>query len=313
MPFEIFCDSSANLPEELRAAHNVHVISYLCTVDGAERLCYEEGIPFRETAKRFYDEMRAGAEIKTSLVGEQRFIEALTPVLQAGKDALVITIASGVSGTFNQAKAAQKELAKRFPARTVVVKDSANASMGEGLLVLHAARLRDMGESLETCAKWLDTNAYKVNSYFTVADLKYLRKGGRVSLPLAIVGSLLSIKPVLRADGGDNAKIVFSGREHGRKKSIAALVSAFRENVLNAENQTVAITHADCEEEALALADTLKSLGVRDVIVEYYDLCTGTHVGPGTIALFFMGKDRKSPALSLACAPLARPAADKIK
>lgn len=294
MAFEIFCDSAANLPDDVRKARGVHIISFTFLVNGEERMCFSEDVAFRDTAKTFYAEMRSGADIKTSLVSEQHFIDALTPALEAGKDALIITIASGISGTYQQACRAAEALKAAFPARKVVVKDSANASMGQGLLALYAADMRDAGKSIDECAKWLDENTYRLNSYLTVEDLKYMRKSGRISLPLAIVGTLLNIKPILKASGEVPAQIVYSGREHGRKKAINALAEAFRQNVIDPQNQTVAITHGDCEEEALALAETVKKLGARDVIVEYYDLCTGSHVGPGTIALFFMGKDRKA-------------------
>lgn len=312
--FDIYVDSSANIPGEICTERGIRVIPYRCNINGAERLCVEEGVPFQEVAKKFYEDMREGMEAKTSLIAEQDIIDAVTPSLKAGRDILVITIASGISGTYRQALAAQKTLAESFPERDIAVADSANASMGEGLLALKVADLRDMGESLETCAKWLETNTYKLNSYVTVSDLKYLRRGGRISATLAIAGTLLSIKPVLKADGAKNAKLVFAGKEHGRKKALSALAKAFAENVVNPANQTVAITHADCEEDALALAETVKSLGAKDVIIEYYDLCTGAHVGPGTVALFFLGQDRRGES---ACASetvvLARPAVHRAK
>lgn len=165
--------------------------------------------------------------------------------------------------------------------------------------MLKAADLRDMGESAETCAKWVDTNAYKLNSYLTVGDLKFLKKGGRISAAAAIAGTILNIKPIIRADGGSPAKLSFFAKERGRKKALTAILEACRQRAVNIENQTVAIAHADCEEDALYLADALKSqCGVKNIIIEYYDLCTGSHAGPGTVALFFMGKDRKTENIS---------------
>lgn len=304
--FDIYVDSSANIPDELRKDRGIKVISYSFTVNGKERLCYEEGTPFIQTAKQFYDEMRNGSDVKTSLVGEQTIISALLPSLQEGKDVLLLTIASGISGTYQQALKAKQALEKDFPHNKIVVADSANASMGEGLLALKVADLRDMGESLEACENWLALNTYKMNSYFTVNDLKYLRKGGRISTTLAIAGTLLNIKPILKADGGANAKIAFFGRERGRKKALSSLARAFAENAVHPESQTVAITHADCEEDALALAEMLKELGAQNIIIEYYDLCTGTHVGPGTIALFFTGKDRRGEAAAAAAEKAVR-------
>ncbi|MDE7295666.1 MAG: DegV family protein [Clostridia bacterium] len=298
--FDIFVDSSANIPDNLRG--DIHVIPYLCTINDEEFACTQEA-GFSERAKEFYQKMREGADVKTSLIVEERFVEALTPTLEAGKDALLITIASGISGTYNQAINAKKTLAERFPKQKVYVLDSSNASMGEGLLALKVADLRAMGESAETCAEWVTRNAYKMNSYLTVDDLKYLRKGGRISRTLAIAGTLLNIKPLIRADGGTPAKLSAFGKVRGRKKAISSLVEAFDKYVVRPETQTIAITHADCEEDALELAHILKEHGARDVIIEYYDLCSGIHVGPGTLALFFMGKDRKSESLFPAIKP----------
>jgi len=294
--FDIYVDSSANIPDAMLGERKINVISYSYIINGEEHNCWKKDVPFTETAKSFYDSLRCGAEIKTSLVGEQTITDAVTPSLEAGNDVLIMTIASGISGTYQQALAAKKTLEKQFPKRKVYVLDSANASLGEGLLVLKAADLRDMGESVESCAEWIEENKYKQNAYLTVGDLKYLRKGGRISATLAIAGTLLNIKPIIKADGGTPAKLTFTGRERGRKRALEALLKAFDENVLNPENQTVAIAHCNCEEDALKLAEAVKERSATDVIIEYYDLCTGAHVGPGTIALFFTGKDRRSAA-----------------
>lgn len=309
MSFEIFVDSSANIPAVLLKRHGMHLISYSFTIDGEGFSCSMGAENSVETAKMFYEKMRGGSDVKTSLLTQAAFEEALAPTLEAGKDVLLFTISSGVSGTHQQALMAKEALEKRFPARRICVLDSANASLGEGLQALKVADLRDMGEDVETCANWVRANAYTYNSYLTVGDLKYLKRTGRISTALAIAGSLLSIKPVLRADG--NGKIVFFGKEHGRKKAISALVKAFDENAVRPESQTIAIAHADCEEEANELAETLKAHGARDVIVEYYDLCTGSHVGPGTIALFFVGKDRRGNAPAPEKSPAGKPVTER--
>ncbi len=306
MRFELFTDSSANIPEALLRERGIGVISYRLLVDGEEKDCYT-GADFSDTAKEHYARMRAGKEMRTSLISKDRIAEFLTPALEEGKDVFFVTIASGISGTYAQAVLAAKELAERFPERKIVVADSSNASMGEGLLVLRVADLRDMGESIDACAEWFENNRYKMNSYVTVGDLKYLRKGGRISAAVALAGTLLNIKPILRADGEKNAKLIVCGKERGRRKAISALLAAFDANCLSPKGQTVAITHADCEEDALTLAEALKERGVGEVIVEYYDLCTGTHVGPETLALFFLGKDRRGGEASEK-APSARKA-----
>ena len=291
--FDIYVDSGANIPDALVKEHGITVVSYHIRVNGEERTCVQEGISFEETAKKFYADMREGAEIQTSLINAQTFYDVILPSMKAGRDALLFTISSGISATNKQAHEAKKMLETEFPGRTVHVLDSANASMGEGLLALKAADLRDLGESAETAAKWVKENVYKLNSYLTVGDLKYLKRTGRISTTLAIAGTLLNIKPVLRADGGAPAKIVFFSKARGRRKALDALAEAYRERAHEPENQTVAICHCDSEEDANYVADRIREIGVKDIIIEYYDLCTGSHVGPGTVALFFYGKDRR--------------------
>jgi DegV family protein with EDD domain len=288
--FEIFVDSSANLTEEMIEKHNIGVVSYTCSIDGREMECYQKGVSYKETAKKFYDAMRAGSETKTTLVNSQKIIDAVTPALQSGKDVIFITISSNLSGTYNQAVLAAEEIKTLFPERKFIPCDSFNAGMGEGIAALNVARLRDMGQSIETCAKWVERNKLNINSVFTVSDLKYLRKGGRISATLAIAGTLLNIKPILKADG--NGKISSAGKERGRKKALAQVAQMFADTVIGAENQTICIAHADCEEDALALAELIKAHGAKHIEINMYDVCTGSHVGPGTVALFYMGKER---------------------
>ena len=292
--FDIFADSSANIPDALAAQYGIQIIPYTYIVNGAEHPAAEQGTPFCELAKAHYAAMRAGADIKTSLIGEDAFIKALTPSLEAGRDVLLITITASLSGTNAQALRASEELLKSFPQRKIFVVDSANASLGQGLLVLGAAKRREEGADAETCAQWVEENKYLLNSQVTVAELKYLHRSGRVSGILAFAGAVLGLKPMLRADGSNPAKLVICGKEKGRKKALAELVRAFDENVIDPASQTVAIAHADCEEDALALREQITARGVKDVIIEYYDLCTGSHVGPGTLALFYFGRDRRA-------------------
>lgn len=292
--FDIFADSAANLPADIVERYSIGIIPYTLIVSGTERPAVEQGRPFCESAKEFYDLMRSGTDVKTSLISKESFKSAIAPSLEAGKDALLVTITAGLSGTHEQALRAKEELEEQYPGRKVYVVDSANASLGQGLLVLGAARERDEGKDAEACAAWVEENRYLLNSQVTVAELKYLHRSGRVSGVLAFAGTLLNIKPMLRADGNSPAKLVVYGKEKGRKKSLAEIRRAFEENVIEPEGQTMAIAHADCEEEALELKEYVMSRGAKEVVMEYYDLCTGTHVGPGTLALFFFGKDRRA-------------------
>ena len=291
--FDIYVDSGANIPRALQEERNINVIPYHIRINGVEQSCVEESVPFEETAKAFYAKMREGAEIQTSLINTQSFCDAILPSLKAGRDALLFTISAGISATFKQAEEAKMLLEEEFPQRHVYVLDSANASMGEGMLALRAADLRDMGESAEAVAKWVEDNTYRLNSYLTVGDLKYLKRTGRISTTLAIAGTILNIKPIIKADGGSPAKLVFFSKERGRKKALAALAETYRERAADHANQTVAICHCDCEEDAQYLAELVREIGAKEIIMEYYDLCTGAHAGPGTVALFFFGKDRR--------------------
>ena len=213
--------------------------------------------------------------------------------MKEGKDAVIFTITADLSGTNDQAMHAKATLEKMYPERKLHVLDSANASMGEGLQVIKFAEMKAAGESLESCLKYWEDSVYKINSFVTVADLKYLKRSGRVSTIVALAGALLNIKPVLWANGTVPAKLTVCGKERGRKRSLTAIVEAFKERVVDPENQTIAIAHADCEEDALWIAEQIKALGAKNIIMDYYDLCTGSHAGPGTVALFFLGKDRR--------------------
>lgn len=291
--FDIFADSAANLTDGMIAETGIKIIPFHYIINGEERSCFEDGKPFKEIAKEFYALLASGADIKTSLVCEQQFIDAVTPSLEQGRDAIIVTITEGLSGTFAQATKAAEALTKKFPERKVAVVDSVNASLGEGFLAYLAAQMRDDGTSFAECVKWLEENKYRINSHVTVNDLKYLRKGGRVSTVAAVAGAILNIKPMLKANGGSPATLAVYAKERGRRKSIDALLKAFSENV--EDKDTVYITHGDCEDEALALAEEFKKRGAKNVVIEFYDLCTGAHVGPGTLAVFFIGKDRRTP------------------
>ena len=310
--FAIYVDSGANIPNDIRIARDIRVIPFHYMIDGEEHPCFTEDMPFEETAKKFYDAMRAGAEAKTSLLSADVFEEALTPALEEGRDVLLFTISSGISGTFAQAQEAAKRLTERYPGRKVFALDSANASLGEGLIAIKVADLRDLGESAEACAEWVRENTYKMNSYFTVDDLKYLRRSGRISRTVAIAGTLLNIKPLLRADKSTNAKIVSCGKARGKKNALEEIADIFFKRAVRPDSNTVAITHGDCPEDAEFLANLLRAKGVSDIIVEIHDICTGAHVGPGMVGLFFWGKDRRIAFPIGDSQPATSPVAHKV-
>ena len=289
--FEIFADSSANLTEKMIEEGNIRVISYVCTCNGQEVICYKNGKPFSQAAKEFYEKMAQGAAVSTSLISQERIEAEFEPVLKEGKDILMVTISSQISGTNHQATLAAEALGKKYPQRRIYIVDSVNSGFGEGLLVMYAANLRNMGEDIDTCRKWLESNRFRLNSYFTVGDLKYLRKGGRISSAAAIAGTILNIKPILKADG--NAKISMCGKVRGRKKSVAELADYYKTYAVFPEARTVAISHCGCEEDAQALADMVRAMGAENITLEYFDIVSGAHVGPGSLGIFFIGKDRR--------------------
>ncbi len=292
--FEIFADSAANLTDEMIDRYGIGIVSYTCSIDGKEMECYQKGVPFKEIAKKFYDAMREGSETKTTLVNCEKIRDAVEPVLKAGRDVLFITIAKNISGTYNQALEAQKLFKELYPNRKFLVSESSNASLGEGLLAIYAARMREDGKTIDECHDWVEDNKMNVNSYVTVSSLKYLKKGGRISSATAIAGTILNIKPIIW--GSDKGILEVLCNERGRKKAINKLAEIFKERVIDPENQTIAIAHADCEEEALELAEKIKAYGAKDIVMNVYDLCTGAHIGPGTIALFFLGVQRGKAA-----------------
>ncbi|MDE6373372.1 MAG: DegV family EDD domain-containing protein, partial [Clostridia bacterium] len=190
--FDIFVDSAANLTEEMIEANGIGVDTYTCSIDGQEMECYQKGVPFEETAMKFYNAMREGADTKTTLVNAEKIIAAVTPAMEAGRDVLFVTISSNISGTYNQAITAANELKEKFPKRKMLVADSFNAALGEGLCALYAAKLGDMGESLEACHEWIENNKLNLHGVFTVDSLKYLKRGGRISTLVAIAGTILN-------------------------------------------------------------------------------------------------------------------------
>lgn len=288
--FEIFVDSAANLTDELIEKHNIKVIPYFCSINGTETPCYQDGIPSEEIAKNFYEAMREGAETKTTLINADRIIDEVTPAMQAGKDVLLFVITTKLSGTYNQALAAKERLKESFPERKLLVVDSFNASLGEGLLAVYAAEKRAEGKSLDEVYEWISERTPYMNSFVTVSSLKYLKRSGRVNAAKAIVGTILKINPLIW--GSDKGELEVFANERGRKKAMNKIVELFKERVTDPENQHVAITHADCLEDAEHLAEMIKAAGAKEVIITMYDLCTGAHIGPGTLALFFWGKKR---------------------
>ncbi len=241
--------------------------------------------------QEFYNGLRAGSSAQTSAVNPEGWKAVMEPVLAGGEDVLVLAFSSGLSTTYQSAVIASQELAEAYPDRSIRVVDSLCASMGQGLLLYYACKKRDSGLSLDDLATWCEENKLHLCHWFTVDDLMYLKRGGRVSATTALVGTMLQIKPVMHVDNEGHLIKVSTAR--GRRASLDALAKKLAETGLPGQNDTVFISHGDCKSDAQYLADKVKAeYGVKEVIMYYVGAVIGSHSGPGTVALFFLGDHR---------------------
>ena len=277
-------DSSSNLTPDLAQEAQIQVIPLTCMTQEGEMLCYEENKIF--DGHSFYSALRKTGPIKTSMVNMAQFLQAFEPVVKAGKDILYVAMSSGISGTCAAAKQAAVELMGEYPGRVIRVVDTLAASFGEGIFALKAALMRKAKSGLEAAADWAETNKRRMCQFFTVDDLMFLHKGGRISALTARIGSIANIKPLLMGDS--EGKIVSCGKVIGRKKSLQALADLYDKHAVTDPDEVVAIAHGDCEEDAQYLVNLLKrKRDIKDVLVRCYEPGTGSHVGPGAVALFF--------------------------
>lgn len=244
-----------------------------------------------DSLKEMYDGLRSGQAAKTSAVNPSRWGEVIEPALSAGQDVLVLAFSSGLSTTYQSAVIAAEELGEKYPERTIRVVDTLCASMGQGLLVWYACKKRDEGLSLDALYSWVMENRLHLCHWFTVDDLMYLKRGGRISAATALVGTMLQIKPLLHVD--DEGHLISMSKARGRKAAIDALVRKAQELGAGYDNSTMFISHGDCREDAEYLAQQLKEkCGVKEVVISYVGAVIGSHSGPGTLALFFLGTRR---------------------
>ena len=244
-----------------------------------------------DTLKDMYQGLRAGEVAKTSAVNPSRWSQAMEKALAAGKDVLVLAFSSGLSTTYQSAVIAAEELKDAYPDRKIQVIDTLCASMGEGLLVWYACKKRDEGLSLDEVAQWVLDNRPHLCHWFTVDDLMYLKRGGRISAATALVGTMLQIKPLLHVD--DEGHLINMTKTRGRKAAIDAMVKKAQELGAGYDNSTMFISHGDCLSDAEYLSRQLKEkCGVKDVVISYVGAVIGSHSGPGTLALFFLGSHR---------------------
>lgn len=290
MSFAIVTDSSSNLTEEMIDRFDLSILPLTFMVDGEEYRSYLKGE--KTDLSQFYAMMREGKVITTSLPNLQESRETIEALLKDGRDVLYLGFSSGLSGTYQAIELLLAELAGLYPDRTVCSVDTLAASGGEGLLVYYAAKMRDEGATVEAVRDWVEDHKLHLAHWFTVDDLMFLFRGGRVSRTSAWAGTLLNIKPVMHVD--DEGHLIPLEKVRGRKKSLKALVDHMEQTAMSpVADQTVFITHGDCLEDAEYVADLVRErFGVTDIMINWVDPVIGAHSGPGTMALFFLASQR---------------------
>lgn len=290
--YQIITDSCSNLLEDAIDRHGLEVLPLTFMVDGEEGV-YQSYLKGRTTdLKQFYSMMREGKVFKTSLPSLSQTRELMEGILEQGRDILFIGFSSGLSGTYEATSLLMKELAEAYPDRKLYAVDTLAASGGEGLLVHYAAQMAEGGASIDEVRSWLEEHKLNLAHWFTVDDLMFLFRGGRVSRTSAWAGTLLNIKPVLHVD--DEGHLIPMEKVRGRRKAIKGLLDHMEKTAIKpVSEQTVFITHGDCLEDAELLADLVRErFGVKDVSINYVDPVIGAHSGPGTLALFFLADSR---------------------
>jgi DegV family protein with EDD domain len=284
----ITTDSCADMQASFMAENNIPFISLMFTLEG---ITYEDDFGETMSSRAFYSRIKAGEHSTTTQVTPARYTEFFETYLEHGYDILHISFSSSLSGSCASAVSAAEKLKYKYPDRCIIVIDSLCASMGQGLLLTYAVRLRHGGAQIDEVASWLDQNKPNICHYFTVNDLFHLYRGGRVTKTSAMLGSLIGIKPVLRMD--DNGRLVPVGKVRGRTQALNELLRYMERLAVSPEAQTVYISHGDCLEDAEYLAAAVKRrLNVKQILINPVGPVIGSHTGQGVIALFFIGTSR---------------------
>ncbi len=284
--FTIGTCSTSDLPEAYIEKNKLLLLKFSYTIDHTE---YKDG---DMDTKTFFDLERDGKLPTTSQLNPADIIPGFEQVLSSGSDLLYIAFSSGLSGSYNNLSLVAKDMRQKYPDRKIYVIDSLCASLGQGLLVDYAVKMRDDGKSIDEVNNWVESNKLGLNHWFTVDSLSHLRRGGRVTGAAAFVGNLLHIKPVLNVDY--EGHLIPREKEQGRKRALKCLIEKMEEYIYQPDGQSVFISHGDDIEAAEKLAGMVKARfpEVGEIMINPLGAVIGAHAGPGTIALFFMGKSR---------------------
>jgi len=284
----ILIDSCCDLPLSYINNKKLAVINFSYAFKGKN---YEDDFGYSISHKDFYNAMRTGEMPTTSQINIYQYENIFRSLLEKGDEIIYICFSSALSGSFMSANAAKRNLLEEYPKASIEIIDSRCASLGEGLLCHYVLELASGGASSKEIVKWVEQNRTRINHYFTVNDLNYLKRGGRISGTAATIGTMFKINPMLTVDREGRLKI--NNKIRGRKKSLTALVELFAERAEETENQIIAIGHGDCEEDARYVDGLIrKQFNVREVIINNMGPVVGAHTGPDVVALFFMGKER---------------------
>lgn len=284
--YVIVTDSSADLTEELLQELKISTVQLEVLVDGmaAQKNC---DVDIRD----FYAQLRSKKGATTSAVNPDSFLKVFEKLAQQDVDLLYLGFSSGLSSTFSSGAIAMQELSEKYPDRKLYAVDTLCASMGQGLLVYLAAKMKQNGADIDTVRDYVENNKLKLAHWFTVDDLFFLKRGGRVSAATAVVGSLLSIKPVMHVD--NEGHLINVAKVRGRRAAVDALFDRMKSTMIPNANETAFISHGDCIEDAEYLANRIRNeLGIEDVKINFVGPVIGAHSGPGTLALFFLGNER---------------------
>lgn len=287
--YVLITDSSADLSQEMVQELGVTVLPLSFTIQGKVYRNYPDN---REMdLPLFYDMLRAGELATTSAVNVAEYTQAVEPILQEKKDVLILAFSSGLSSTYQASVLAAEELREKYPDRKIYTVDTLCASLGQGLLVYLAVQEQRKGRSIEEVRDWAESTKLHLCHQFTVDDLHFLKRGGRISATTAVVGSMLQIKPVLHVD--NEGRLINIGKARGRQASLKALVDKMEKTVTEEGKKTVFISHGDCRKDAVAVADMVRErFGTQDIRINYVGPVIGAHSGPGTLALFYLGTER---------------------
>lgn len=286
----LLVDSSCDLPLEVIEKSKVETIGLMCHFKGEE---YEDDFGKTLKYEEFYEAMRNGERPSTSQINSYRFYEKFKQLIKENKEIVYLAFDSAISGTFSSAEVAKMQVLEEYPEANIKIFDTKCASIGEGLVNYYAWKALQNGKTGEEIIKLAEENCENMNHWFVVENLFHLKRGGRLSMSKAVVGTLLNIKPIIFVN--ENGELVNVINIRGRKKAIRFLADKLKERGNDFENMVVGISHGDCRNDAESLRDTIKNeLGVKEVIINHAGPVIGSHVGPGMLSLcFFSNKGRK--------------------